>query len=185
MEHWNGTHFDPAWLCQAGVEIHSGHGGKPCTTPTGQTIDEEDPEEEYGDSEGEDEAGMFEESGWEEEGWSGTPMPGTHPLPELNGKRVILVIDQSGLHKIRIHPCQCQGALPLDIQYLQMDFFPTSFINIKTVITFQVLEDQRLDNLECKMALLRYWNKLRRKTSIDAWLMLPVRFTSLSQILCN
>jgi hypothetical protein len=85
---------------------------------TGHTIDEEDSEEEYGDLEGEDEAGMFEESGWEDEGWSETPTPGRHPLPELKGKRVILVIDQSGLHKIRIHPCQCQGALPLDIQYL-------------------------------------------------------------------
>ena len=136
VEHWSGTHFDPTWLCQAGVEIHLGHGGKPCPMPTEQTIDEEDSEDEHGDLEGEDEGEMFEQSVWEDEGWSETPTPGTRPLPELKGKGVVLVIDQSGLHNIQIHPCRCQEALPLDIQYLHMGFFPTSFINIKTVVTF-------------------------------------------------
>lgn len=188
MEHWNGTHFDPAWLCQAGVEIYLGHEGKPCplgTIPTGQTMDDEDVEEEHDDSEREDEDEIFGESEWEDEGWSETATPGTCPLPELKGKGVMLVIDQSGLHNMRIHPCRCQDALPFDLQCLRMGFFPASFINIKTVITFRVLEDQRLDNLECKTALLRYWNKLRRKTSVDAWLKLPVRFMYLFPIWCN
>jgi hypothetical protein len=106
-------------------------------------------------------------------------------LPELKGTGATLVIDRSGLHKIRIRPCCCQEALPLDVQLLRMGLFPTSFINFKTVVTFQALEDQRLDNLECKTALLRYWNKLWRKTSINAWPMLPVRSMCLSSMRCN
>ena len=84
------------------------------------------------------------------------------------------MVDRSGLHKIQMHACRCEGALPVDIQCLRMGFFPTSFVKIKTVITFQALEDQRLDNLECKTAVLRYWSKLRRKTSPDAWQLLLV-----------
>jgi hypothetical protein len=115
------------------------------------------------------------QSEWEDELFSEHPTTGTSPLPELKGIGATLVIDESGLHRIRMHPCCCPGALSMDLQCLRMGFFPTSFANIKTVITFQVLEDQRLDNLECKTALLRYWNKLRRKTSADAWPLLPVR----------
>lgn len=178
VEHWNGTHFDPAWLCQVGVEIYLGHGGKPC--PIGTVQPEDTFEEEDADGSEEEDAGFGVESEWEDEGCSEPPMSGTSSLPELKGRGVTLMIDCSGLHKFRIHPCCCQGALPIDIQCLRMGFFPTSFKNIKTVITFQALEDQRLDNLECKTALLRYWNKLRRKTSVDAWPLLPVRFISLS-----
>jgi hypothetical protein len=116
------------------------------------------------------------ESEWEDEFCSEPRPTGTSPLPELKGKGATLVIDQSGLHNVRIHPCHCPESLPIDIQFLRMGFFPTSFINIKTVITFKALEDQRLDNLECKTAVLWYWNKLRRKTSVDAWLLLPVSF---------
>jgi hypothetical protein len=65
---------------------------------------------------------------------------------------------------------------------LRAGFFPTSFITIKTVVTFRALEDQRLDNLECKSALLKYWNKLKRKTSSHLWLSIPVRNSANSDL---
>jgi CxC2 like cysteine cluster associated with KDZ transposases len=185
VEHWSGTHFNPAWLCQAGVEIHLGHGGKSC--PNSDVLTGETSEEEHLEglnSEDEDET-FGVETEWEDEFCSEPRPTGTSPLPKLRGTGATLVIDQSGLHNIRIHPCRCPGSLPMDIQFLRMGFFPTSFINIKTVITFKALEDQRLDNLECKTAVLRYWNKLRRKTSVDAWLLLPVRFIYRSFLFLN
>lgn len=167
VEHWNGNHFNQAWLCQVGVEIHLGHGGKPCPNETSEGVDD-DVEDDISES------GV--ESEWEDELCSEHPTTGTSPLPQLKGEGVVLVIDESGLHRLRMHACCCEGALSMDVQCLRMGFFPTSFDKIKTVVTFRVLEDQRLDNLECKTALLRYWNKLRRKTSADAWPLLPVRY---------
>ena len=35
MEHWTGTHFEPAWLHQVGVEIHLGHQGRTCPSNNG------------------------------------------------------------------------------------------------------------------------------------------------------
>ena len=176
VEHWTGAYFEPAWLCQAGVEIYLGHGGKPCPMLT--TTDEEVTEPTKDDDGSADKDGIDGiESDWEDDGNEEAfqAPAGESPLPQLKGRGATLVVDQSGLHNIRIHPCCCPDALPTDIQCLRMGFFPTSFKQVKTVITFQALEDQRLDNLECKTALLRYWNKLRRKTSSDNWTSLPVR----------
>ena len=35
MEHWTGTHFEPAWLYQVGVEIHLRHQGRTCPSNNG------------------------------------------------------------------------------------------------------------------------------------------------------
>src|SRR5882762_7163917 len=117
VEHWNGDHFDQAWLCQVGVEIHLGHGGKPCPNDMRQTsegVDAKDEDDEDGISESGD------QSEWEDELFSEHPTTGTSPLPELKGIGATLVIDASGLHQIHMHmhPCCCQGALSMDLQCL-------------------------------------------------------------------
>ncbi len=57
---------------------------------------------------------------------------------------------------------------------MDMGLFPATFKRVSTAFTFRVLEDQRLDHLECKTPLLKYWTKLRRKTSPDDWDSVPV-----------
>jgi len=191
VEHWSGTHFEPAWLCQAGVTVHLGHGGFECPGfPDGQKHQEskqqeasvtsadtdsesEDPESESDDPDP-DVDDNDDDSDWEDDDYVEPRGSGTSALPHVKGAGVTLVVDTSGIHKIRITPCSCPNAAPLDIQLLRMGLFPTSFERVQTVITFGALEDQRLDNLECKTPMLRYWNKLRRKTTEHAWLSLPV-----------
>lgn len=192
VEQWSGTHYEPAWLCQAGVFIQLGHHGHRCPGPdtmngqqdatdinsansfqgTSEGHDSDrDPSDAENNADTEDESIH---SDWEDEDYSEPQFKGTSALPILKGPHARTVVDTSGVHRIKILPCCCSGAPPLDVQMLRAGFFPTSFITIKTVITFRALEDQRLDNLECKTALLKYWNKLKRKTSGHLWLSVPV-----------
>lgn len=86
-------------------------------------------------------------------------------IPKLAGENVCVIVDKSGVHQLRVHPCCCAGHPPHDIQYLDMGLFPASLRRIKTSFTFGVLDDFRMDNLECKTAGLKYYSKLRRLTS--------------------
>lgn len=153
------------------MEVHLGHAGRPCPSnalfgDSGSDWEDHGELDEDGEPEGESE--------WEDEEPYNKKTSSESILPDLKGRSVVLVVDCSGLHRIRMHPCYCSGAPDLDIQCLRMGLFPTSFKEVKTVITFQALEDERLSNLECKTPVLRYWNKLCRKTSSDGWQMLPV-----------
>jgi hypothetical protein len=55
-----------------------------------------------------------------------------------------------------------------------MGLFPASLQNIKTAFTFGVLDDFRMDNLECKTAGLNYWHKVVRITSNEFPKSVPV-----------
>jgi len=98
-------------------------------------------------------------------------------LPKLKGRDYHVVVDKSGVHRIRIIPCGCPNAPKGNeryVHYLQMGLFPASLQNIKTVFTFGVLDDFRMDNLECKTAALNYWHKIVRVTSNEFPKSVPV-----------
>ncbi|KAH9474184.1 hypothetical protein JR316_0013534 [Psilocybe cubensis] len=77
-----------------------------------------------------------------------------------------VIIHTSGVHYLPVRTCTCRSAmLPLDLQYLEMGLFATSFQNIRTLFTLEVLEDFRVTNLECKTSGYQYYQKLRRITS--------------------
>jgi hypothetical protein len=88
-------------------------------------------------------------------------------LPKLKGPDFHVVVDRSGVHQLRIIPCGCANA-PKDEErythYLAMGLFHASIKKVKTVFTFGVLDDFRMDNLECKTAGLNYWHKIVRIT---------------------
>jgi hypothetical protein len=90
---------------------------------------------------------------------------GDYGLPRLAGSDVCVIVDKSGVHQLRVLPCCCSGHAPLDIQFMDMGLFPATLRRIKTAFTFGVLDDFRMDNLECKTAGLKYYSKLRRLTS--------------------
>ena len=155
VEHWTGTFFEPAWLCQANVVIHLGHGGLPC--PNNFVFDGE--------------------IGSDADHWDDDGAVFGNGLPKLKGHDYHVVVDKSGVHRMRIIPCGCHNAPKDDeryIHYLQMGLFPASLKNVKTVFTFGVLNDFRMDNLECKTAALNYWHKIVRVTSNEFPKSVPV-----------
>jgi CxC2 like cysteine cluster associated with KDZ transposases len=173
-------------MCQVGVEIHLGHGGNACPTrrdwagsiPTGTETQAgyrfdgtADIERNGGDVD--DTGGDVDDIGgeWVDEDDEDDEDYG---LPKLKGDDVCIVVDKSGVHRIRVRPCVCHGCPPMDLQCLDMGLFPASLRRIKTVFTFAVLDDFRMDNLECKTAGLNYYNKLRRLTSNEFPRSVPV-----------
>lgn len=94
------------------------------------------------------------------------------------GERVntLVIVDLSGVHRLPVEPCRClRNALPLEDQLLAMRLFPASFKRIKTVFTFRLLSDYRIDNLECKTSPYHYYAKLWRLTSPVLPQSVPVR----------
>jgi CxC2 like cysteine cluster associated with KDZ transposases len=159
VEHWTGTFFEPAWLCQANLVIHLGHEGLPC--PNNAEFDGE--------------AGF--DPGHLAQSLSDDGAIFGNGLPKLKGRNYHIVVDKSGVHRIRVIPCGCPNAPEGDdryIHYLQMGLFPASLQSIKTVFTFGVLDDFRMDNLECKTAALNYWHKIVRLTSNEFPKSVPV-----------
>jgi hypothetical protein len=77
----------------------------------------------------------------------------------------ICIVNRSGVHHLPVKWCRCPGHDPDDRQLFMMGLFPASFKRIKTAFTFQVLDDFRIDNLECKTAALNFYRKLKRITS--------------------
>ena len=153
VEHWTGTFFEPAWLSQANVVIHLGHRGLPCPSNDAET--------------GTDNGQPFS---------SANDVFG-NGLPKVKGPDYHVVVDRSGVHRLRIIPCHCPSA-PKHTErythYLEMGLFPASLQSVKTVFTFRVLDDFRMDNLECKTAGLNYWHKIVRITSNEFPKSVPV-----------
>lgn len=110
---------------------------------------------------------------WEEEDSSETqePVPRLlprHPKYDSAGNKFLTIIDVSGFHHIPVIWCSCssrQASDTHDIQLLNMRLYPASYSNINTVFTFDVLNNNWLDNLECKSSIYQYHQKLRRTTS--------------------
>jgi hypothetical protein len=178
VENWTGTHFEPAWLFQAGVEIHLGHNGIPCPTRQGSTAGPSDHATSDGYSSHPSPIGSFgqgESTGWTQHNWSDDEDwedeedvelgNSNYGLPRLTGDDGCVIVDRSGVHQLKVHLCLCPGCPPKDVQYFDLGLFPASLQKVKTAFTFAVLDDFRMDNLECKTSGLKYYSKLRRLTS--------------------
>ena len=97
-------------------------------------------------------------------------------VPAETAGRVLNIVDISGVHQLVVKPCHCTSSSDNDdIQLLRMGLFPASFEVIKTVFTFNVLEDLRHDNIVCNTTAYQYYNKLRRVTSPAFPHTVPVR----------
>jgi len=182
VENWTGSHFQPAWLCQVGVEIYLGHNGKPCPSryDTGVNWSSSGPSSADAagqlpdDADGDDwgfEADENESDGWTDD--DGDP-DNQFALPKLKGADACVIVDRSGVHRLRVRPCICPGCSPVYLQYFEMGLFPASMRRVHTAFTFAVLDDFRMDNLECKTAGMRYWNKIVRLTSNAFSFSVPV-----------
>ena len=69
-------------------------------------------------------------------------------LPHLEGGNVIVFVNTSSVHRLRVHYCQCPNAKRADRQFVNMGFLPASVMKLKTAFTFRVLDDFHLTNLQ-------------------------------------
>ncbi|KAG1782095.1 hypothetical protein EV702DRAFT_1041810 [Suillus placidus] len=91
-------------------------------------------------------------------------------------------VDKSGIHTHKIKYYTCADAPTADIQLCQMGLFPASFTQPKTAFTFGVLDDFLLDNLECGMSAMNYYNKLRRMTTSVFPHLVPDHYRELMRV---
>ncbi|KAF9494551.1 hypothetical protein BDN71DRAFT_1590319 [Pleurotus eryngii] len=76
----------------------------------------------------------------------------------------VLFVHTNGLHSLPYIQCGCGGPQERIAGAVRMRLMPASFTIFKTMFTFDVLEDFRLANLECKTSAYQYYQLLRRKT---------------------
>jgi hypothetical protein len=89
-----------------------------------------------------------------------------HPLAyDIDRNPFVAIVDVSGIHHLPVVRCACTTTeVRDDIAFLEIGLFPTSFEQIQTLFTIDVLKDYRLSNLECKTSAYQYYQKLRRLT---------------------
>jgi hypothetical protein len=155
IDHWTGHFFEPSWLWKVGIYLNLGHGGIPC--PCNERFVNSDADGIPGDESGEDEDSA--------EGFDGWANHGRPSSAAVDGYRIIIVVHINGIHHLPIRPCLCPDAPAEDIQLLRMRFYPSTYKNIKTIFTFQLLDNYLLDNLECQTSCHHYFQKLRRMTN--------------------
>ena len=100
-----------------------------------------------------------------------------HNLPisfRLPGAKLMVVVHTNGVHYLPIRVCRCPNAPSEDIQLLQMRYYPSTYKQIRTVFTFQLLDDYLLENLECQMSTYNYFQKLRQMTNKAVPQSIPV-----------
>ena len=92
MEHCTGTHFEPTWLHQVGVEIHLGHQGRTCPS-NNRGINRDGSGSGVGTDDGAKD-GANEEEDWHEEEEEDI----SYGLPKFPGTNSSIVVDKSGIH---------------------------------------------------------------------------------------
>jgi len=122
------------------------HGGQPCPSRNHGGPTEQGSEEDDNDS-------------WEDE--SESIAETEEVIPVLAGPDACVVVDKSGVHRIRIRPCQCPGCPSLDLQFLDMGLFPC--ITEENTDRLYIFRSGRISGWiiwSAKTAGLNYYNKL-------------------------
>jgi hypothetical protein len=100
------------------------------------------------------------------------------PYPSIEGqaekKKLLVVVDVSGIHQLHIGWCQCEDSPGADIQLLRNLLFPASTLNPSTAFTFKLLRYFHIDSVECKTSALSFFSKLQRLTNESSPDTVPV-----------
>ncbi len=141
IQYWNGAHYERDWLCNLGVVIHLGHHGLPCPVRNDPVILSESKRHSRDDA-----AHVYASP-------SGIL---SNPLDSIP----FTVGHTNGVHKVWVRHCGCQKE---DDEYhlLALGLYPLSYQKIQSVFTFELLDNLRLDNLECKTSVYHLYQKLR------------------------
>jgi len=93
---------------------------------------------------------------------------------QISGAKVMVIVHTNGIHYLPVRICRCQAAPPEDIQMMQLGYYPSTYNYIRTMFTFQLLDDYLLANLECQTSGYHYYQKLRRMTNKASPHVVPV-----------
>jgi hypothetical protein len=104
-----------------------------------------------------------------------TPTIDEHDLHHL------LIVDSSGIISLPVIWCACDDTAGKDLLLLDLQMWTASYENIKTVFTFDCLDDYRLSNLECKTSAYQYYQKLRRLTNPAFFQSVPNQYSEFWQ----
>lgn len=90
------------------------------------------------------------------------------PATDMFNNAYIRIVHTNGIHHIPMLACSCHGERQTAFDIIASGFLPASFTRIRTLFTFQMLDQFRLCNLELKASAYEYYNMLRRLTSSTA-----------------
>ena len=94
------------------------------------------------------------------------PLRTATPSSDEFDNQFLLIVDSSGLTSLPAIWCRCDHVKGQEDQLLlDLQMFPASYDDIRTVFTFQCLDDFRASNLECKTSAYQYFQRLRRLTN--------------------
>ncbi|KAH9481976.1 hypothetical protein JR316_0006506 [Psilocybe cubensis] len=93
---------------------------------------------------------------------------GNAPFADGLNNSYVRVVHTNGLHHLAMVSCVCHGSgqLPLDLMACRL--LPTSFQQIRTLFSAQLLDYFRLSNLELKSSAYQFYSLLRRVTNPTA-----------------
>lgn len=101
---------------------------------------------------------MFPEQFWddmpddeEDRGDHGGIDKGKTTSTEISGAKVMVIVHTNGIHYLPVRICRCKDAPPEDIQMMQLGYYPSTYKSIKTMFSFQVLDDYLLANWNVKL----------------------------------
>jgi hypothetical protein len=154
IEKWNGTFFQPSWLWRVGAIICMGHSGGLCP---GYNQTREELERrclEFNNLDGKD------------TDLSDDPTFGSTPsVKQLGSGKVVLVVHTNGFHHLPTFPCLCNGAKPIDLQFLALGLYPASSADVSTVFTLPVLKHFHLMKVDAHLSTEIYSTILQRLTN--------------------
>lgn len=76
----------------------------------------------------------------------------------------VRIVHTNGIHNLAMVSCGCRGGLDLPKDLVACQLMPTSFSNVRTLFSTQVMDYFRLCNLELKASAYQFYMLLRRLT---------------------
>ena len=105
------------------------------------------------------------------------------PTRNGSGNDFVTIVHNNGFHSLPIVWCDCDGrSCDRDLQLLDLDLYPATYDNVKTIFTFACLDDHRFSNLECKSSHYEYHQKLKRLTCPEYPDRAPDRYNELRRV---
>lgn len=99
------------------------------------------------------------------------------------GNPFVTVVHSNGFHMLPFVWCNCpEHQNDRDLQLLDLHLYPASYDNIRTVFTFDCLDDHRYQYLECKVSHYQFHMKLRRQTCPEYPDASPNRYKELCRV---
>lgn len=94
------------------------------------------------------------------------------------------ILDSTGVHKVTLFFCGCQGANPHYIQLLRRGLYPATLAQgkIKTVATFRYLEQLHLSILTTKCSVYDFYRAISKLTDNSGLTWVPWRYHALMRM---